>query len=148
MPREQVWYQKVAETMVRESKNIRQAASEHGLELTSEELSKIEKLKSFQKVLWTERHRFFRELAADPERTKQALIGQMLFLTQKLIDDSEWEKAIEALLKLAKVEGLVGSESQINIFSGLTPQDLKDAKAKLIEQFGEGGRITQEPATA
>ena len=135
---EQPWYQKVAETMVRESKNIRQAATEHGLELTTEELHGVEKRKAFQQVLWTERHRFWQELANDPERGKLSLVGQMLFLVQKLIDEGSYDKALEGLMKIAKVDGIVGPEQQVNVFGGVTPKDLEEARKQIESKLKSG----------
>lgn len=137
------WYQRVAEIMVREQKSIAQAAMEAGVGCTSEDLNHIGKLKSFQKVLWTERHRFYSDLARDPDRTKTSLIGQMMYLVQKLIEEGEYDKALEGALKLAKVDGLIGPENQVNIFGGITPADLEKAKEKLAKQLGSGGSTTQ-----
>lgn len=140
---EQSWFGKVAEIMVREQKNIQQAAMECDVDLTSEELRALEKRKAFQQVLWTERHRFFQELASDPNRSKTSLLGQMLFLTQKLIEEGEYDKALEGLMKLAKIEGFVGPEQQVNIFGGLSPKDLEEAKKRLNERLGQGTAATQ-----
>lgn len=145
---EQPYYQKVATIMVREAKSFRQAAIELNLELTAEECAHIEKLQSFQKVLWTARHRFYRELASDPERTKVSLLGQMMFLIQKLTEEGEYDKALEGAMKLAKVEGFIGPDSQVNIFSDVSPKDLEEAKARIAARLDTGGTTTQRPGNA
>lgn len=140
---EEPWYQRVAVLMVREGKTMRQAAMECDLALTVDDCIELEKKKDFQKVLWTERHRFYQELAKDPERSKISLIGQMMFLVQKLTDEGSYEKALEGIFKLMKAEGFIGPENQINLFNGVTPKDLEEAKAKIAERLKQGGSITQ-----
>lgn len=144
---EEDWFTRVADTMVREQKSIRQAAMEHGIACTSEELATIEKRKGFQAALWTARHRYNKELASNPERTKTALLGQMVFLVQKLIEEGEYDKALEGLLKLAKVEGFIGPDQQVNIFGGVTPADLQEAR-KRIESELAGGSAPNRSSSA
>lgn len=143
MPRkqEEPWYQRVAEIMVREGRNIRQAADECDLRLAPEELISIERNKTFQRVLWTERHRFYNDLAKDPTLCKQSLIGQMMFLIQKLIEEGEYDKALTGGMQLAKVQGFVGPEQQVNIFGGVTPKDLDEARKAIVERL-KGTEVT------
>jgi len=145
---EQTYYAQLAAVMVRETKTIKQAASELGMAFTNEELLALEKRKGFQEVLWAERHRFYKELATDPERGKISIIGQMIFNIQKLQDAGQAEKAIEGLLKMAKVEGYVGADQQVSVFTSVTPKDLEEAKRTIVERLKQGGGITQEPGTA
>lgn len=118
--------------MVRQNMSLRQAAMELDIPLTSDECDKILKRKAFQNVLWAERHTFNAELAAQPGRNKTSAIGLMVFLIQKLIDDGEYDKALDGVQKLAKLEGWDKS-AEINIIAGLTAKDLAEAKAELLE---------------
>jgi hypothetical protein len=126
--------------MVRESKPLRQVATELGLDLTNEEIVNIERRKTFQNTLWAARSKFYNELAQNPERSKQTTIGTMLFLAQRLIEVGQYDKAAEVLFKAAKVEGHVGSENTTNIFN-LTPQELEEARKK-IQGIVQGGTTT------
>lgn len=124
--------QKAAEIMVRENKNLRQALAEvEGAEITSVEAARIERQKSFQKLLWAERHKFFNELAADPGLSKSALIGRALLTVDKLMADGAWDKAAEAILKLAKIMGLVGADQNTNVVLNLSQRDLDQLREKI-----------------
>jgi len=136
----ETWYEKAADIMVRESKPLRQAATELGLDLTNEEIVNIERRKSFQQTLWAARSKFYNDLAHNPDRSKSTTIGTMLFLAQRLIEEKQYDKAAEVLFKAAKVEGHVGSESTTNIFN-LTPQELEDVRKKLTTVV-QGGKST------
>lgn len=124
--------QKAAEIMVRENKNLRSALAEvEGAEVTSAEASRVERQKSFQKILWAERHKYYNELAADPGLGKAALIGRSLLAVDKLMAEGSWEKACEAVLKLAKIMGLVGPDQNSNIILNLNQRDLDQLREKL-----------------
>lgn len=134
----EAWYEKAAEIMVREEKSLRQAAMELDLPLTTEECANIERRKTFQKALWAARHKFYKDLSSDPERNKNSVLGQLVFLAQKLIEEREYDKAAEVLFKLAKVEGHVGGENNINIFGNLTPQDIEAERKRIEGQLKPG----------
>lgn len=145
---ESTYYAQLAAMMVRERKSIRQCATELNMPFSNEELVGLEKRKGFQDVLWAERHKFYKELATDPERGKISIIGQMIFNIQRLQDEGQSEKAIEGLLKMAKVEGYVGADQQVSVFTSVTPKDLEDAKRTIVERLKQSGTTTQEPGTA
>lgn len=153
---EDTYYARIAEVMIREGKSIQQAAMALLLDFTPEELALLEHRKTFQRVLWGQRHKFYHELATDPERGKISLIGQMILNIQKLQEEGEAKEAIEGLLKLAKVEGYVGAEQQVNIFGSVTPKELEEAKKLIVERLKHGfepgtkpsADFTQEPGTA
>ena len=140
------WFQEAARLMVQKGHNLRQAALELEIPLTSADAEKIQRRKSFQSVIWTERQRFFQEIGRDPMRTKEAVLGRQEFLIQKLIESGDYDKAAQANVKLAQMEGWTGADSQVNIFAGLTAKDIEEAKKFLNEQAkGPTARTPSSP---
>jgi hypothetical protein len=133
--KEENWFQRAAEVMVRESKTLAQAVLELEIpDITTREAANIERTKTFQRVLWSERHRFHKELANDPNRNKAAAIGQLQYVIQKLIEENKWDKAAEAILKMAKIEGWVGEQTQVNVFGSLSQDDINKLREEVRKQ--------------
>jgi hypothetical protein len=128
---EEPYFQRLAAHMVTYQKDIWTAATELELGLTSEECVKVTKNKIFQKLLRTERTKEFNNLARDPARSKDTLIGQALFSIEKLLENEQYDKALTGILSLAKIEGYVGSDTNVNLFSGLSTKDMADLKTRL-----------------
>lgn len=128
---EQPFYSKLAQYMVREDKNCWQASVELELGLTQDECVDIMKNSMFQTILRSERMKLYNELAQNPMRTKHTLIGQAVVCVEKLMEAEQYEKAMNAIVNLAKIEGWVGSDTNINVFAGLSSKELADMKAKL-----------------
>ena len=128
----EVWYERAADLMARKGYTLRQALAELGEEgITAEEAKKIEGRKGFHKTLWAARRRLYQELHDDPRRTKQNAIGRMEFLIIKLCEEGEWEKAVDAQVKQAKLEGWMDAEAQVNVFQGLSDHDYKQIRDEL-----------------
>lgn len=125
------WFERVAEKIVRESMGFRLAALEIGEELTVEEAETLQRRKEFQRVLTAERFKFYRELADDPGRTKQAALGRLEKIIEALLAEGEYDKAAEVQLKAARIAGWLGPESNVNVFATLTEQDFKNVREKL-----------------
>lgn len=132
--------------MVREGKTLPQVVSELGLEITSTEAANIARTKGFQQALWIARNRYQEELANTPGRGKDQAKGLAVFLVQKLVEEGKWDKAIDALMKLAKLEGWTEPETQVNVFGGLNQQQFDTLKTKL-QGLREPAR-SSTPATA
>ena len=132
---EHPWHAPAAELIVREGKTLREAATQLGVPIGSDEATATYRNKSFQRVLRTERNRFFIEIAENPDRTKAAAIGQLLFSIEKLADAGEHSNVVEAILKLARIEKWIGSENQtdVTLQLGLTAKEIDDARTKLRE---------------
>jgi hypothetical protein len=120
---EESWFQRAARIVVRQEVPLRHACSELKIDVTSSEAEAIYKSEAFQKVLQVERMRFAKELANTPGRDKQSAIGLLYLLVQKLIEEKQWEKAVNALEKLMKAEGWTGQEGNINVFAGLSAKE-------------------------
>jgi hypothetical protein len=137
MPRkpEEPYFHKVAERMVREGVSFRVAATEEGVNLTSIEAENIFRTKAFQKVLWEQRHKYAQEVANDPGATKVSAAGMMLIAIQKLLEEAQWDKAIAGIEKLAKLQGWMGIEGQVNVFAGLSEREYEQVKKKLEQRL-------------
>lgn len=116
--------------MIRENKPLVLVASEMGLDIPSRDLVNIERRKSFQETLWTERHKYYASLASSPERTKQAMLGAATLAIDHLFKEGKYKDAVDAILKLGKLEGWVGVEVQ-NVFAMLNERQLREIEEQL-----------------
>lgn len=122
--------------MVRENVGLRRAAVELSLDLTQEECDKISKRKNFQDILRAERNKYYGEIATTPGHSKNSAVGLMVFLINKLIEDGQYDKALEGVQKLSKLEGWDKSE-QVNIIAGISSRDLEEARKTLLERLSQ-----------
>jgi hypothetical protein len=143
---EEPYFSRLAEYMVREDKDIFVSATELELGLTSAECAKVTKNKTFQKLLRGYRNELYNELARDPRRSKDTLVGKAIFSIEKLMEAEQYDKAMTGILSLAKIEGYVGSDTNVNVFSGLSTKDMADLKAKLKKD--QDGPPSQSQGTA
>lgn len=114
--------------------SLKQAVTELGEEVTSEECHKILNRVSFQKALWLERHRYHSELARDPSFTQDSVVGKMQVLAQKLEEEGANDKSAEVLLKICKIKGWASGEGQVNIFGELSQKDLDLIRASISKK--------------
>lgn len=131
------WHQKTAEKMVREDKTLYAAAMELNIPITSREAENLARTKTFQRLLWQERHKYQKEIALDPERNKQSIVGQMALIAQKLMEEAKYDKAAEVLFKLARIEGHVGPETTVTVLEKFSQAELDAAKEKIIKLKNE-----------
>lgn len=124
-------FEKLSDLMVRNGWGLKQALTEATLAASNEEIDRIAKNKHFQLALDTARLRFHSEVAANPDRTKSALLGELQVLAWKLSKDGEYSEAAEILFKIAKIEGWVGAESNVNVFAGLSHFELEGELERL-----------------
>ncbi len=120
----QDWELAAAALMARSGCSLKQAAVELGQEVTSEECRALFNRPSFQKELWTAKHKFNIDMARDPDFNQDSVVGKMLILATKLEEEGANDKAAEVLLKLCKIKGWTGPENAVNIFGELTQKDL------------------------
>lgn len=119
-----VWYQKACEVMVREGKSLFLVSNEQDLGLTKLQCEDLLKDIEFQRTLRGERLKFYRELAADPNRSKQSNIGTLLFLADQLIAKGLFDKAATVIMSVMKAEGQLEDKTSITVFGELTDKDL------------------------
>lgn len=117
--------------MVRQGLSLRQAASESGIDLTEKDCATLERRKSFNRLLWQARHQYWAEIARDPERSKESLIGQLCVLAQKLDADGSYDKAANVLFQAAKVEGWTTGDTQVNVFGQLTAKEFSELRERI-----------------
>lgn len=118
------WYQKACERMVREGKSLFLVSNELDLGLSKKECDELGKDLEFARVLRGERLRYYRELAADPNRSKQSNIGTLLFLADQLIEKGMHDKAANVIMNVMKAEGQLEDKTAITIFGDVTDKDL------------------------
>jgi hypothetical protein len=130
----QDWYEKAAAAIVRTGKTLYAYVNEAGLGLTSTECGNIARTKEFMAALRAERNKFYKELATDPDRSRNVAVGQLLFVIQKLLENEQYDKASASLLNLFKVEGWATDQTAINIFNDLNSKDIDGLKRRLAEK--------------
>lgn len=131
------WVLEATELMARTGVTFLEAATELDQNITSVEAENIQRRKSFNKLLWEARHRYFNDLANNPNFKKDTIIGRLVALAQKLEDKGDYDKAAEAILKAAKVAGFVGPESTVSVFGELSQADLDAIRTKLEGDIGK-----------
>jgi hypothetical protein len=123
---------RIAAKMVRQKVSLRQAVVDLNLDpVTPEEAIRLEESPAFQECFTKELYRFFKELGEDVDRNKGALVGEMLYCVRKLTEEGSYDKALEGLFKIARVEGHVGGESNVNVFANVTAKDIEEARKEL-----------------
>lgn len=129
----EIWYQKACTQMVRENKSLYLVSNENDLKLTKGQCDGLEKDPEFQRVLRGERLRFYKELASDPNRSKQTNIGNLLFIADQLIAKGMYDKAATVVMSIMKAEGQLEDKTAITVFGDISEKDLsvmRDVVAK------------------
>lgn len=127
----ETWLPDAIEVMARRGLELREAVAELDLPVTGDEIKTIERRKSFDRLLWEARHKYFNELATSPNFKKDTIIGRFLAQAQKLEALGAYDKAAEVLFKAAKAAGFVGPESTVSIFGELSQNDLDEIRRKV-----------------
>ncbi len=130
-PKIENWLIEAAELMARTGCSLQQACTELDRTEDSQECDNIVRRKSFNRLLWEHRHRYFSSLGKDPSFSQDVLIGRLMSQSQKLEEEGEYDKAAEVLLKIAKIRGWVGPENQVSIFGELSQSDLDGIRKKI-----------------
>lgn len=99
----------------------------------------------FQDALEKARLRYYAEVGSNPRLSKDALIGKVYLLSERLASDREDAQASEALFRLAKIQGWIAGEggeqpSPVDLLARLlTQSDLDTLKAQIdkAEEQGE-----------
>jgi hypothetical protein len=117
--------------MVKEQKTLFQVSCEHDYGLTAKECEALLRDKDFQVVLRTARLKFWKELAADPHRSKMTAVGQLLALADLLTAQGAYDKASNVIMNVARMEGWLDEKNQINVFADLNAKDFANMRAKL-----------------
>jgi hypothetical protein len=132
-PEGSAWYSKLISKHVREDKSLFQCSNELDLGLTVKELESLQRDKDFAAVLRTERWRFYKEIAADPNRSKTSAIGSLLFLADRLIAKGAEDKGAKILLDVCKLEGWLSDSTEVNIFGDVSQADINKLKERVAK---------------
>lgn len=125
----------IARLMVQNQLSFVQAVKELKLALEGYECDVLQKRADWKKTLREAKNAFHADVANTPGRNKSSAIGMMQVAIENLMAEGEYDKAVSAIEKLAKLEGWVGSDSNINIFAGLTAREIAEQKAKVLEEI-------------
>jgi len=124
------------ELMVMQGLSLKQAAMDLDKEVTSQECENILRRKSFNRLLWEARFRYFNKIATDPNFKKESTIGKLILLAEKLELEGDHSKAADAIFKAAKIAGFVGPEQTVSVFGELSAKDLEAIRQTVEKQKG------------
>ena len=124
---------RIAELMIRNGLTLRGAAQalDPPLILTAEEAVSLQNRKSFQNIIWAERHKFYRQLEREPTRDRKAAIGMLWLAAHKLAEGGSWDKVGDAIFKLARIENWIQGEQQVSVFAELKPKEIEALKKRI-----------------
>jgi hypothetical protein len=139
------WMEDAIQLMIRKDLTLRQAAQQLGHEMSVPEADNIQGRLRFQDALEEARLQYYAEIGSNPRLSKDALIGKVYLLSERLASDREDAKASEALFRLAKIQGWIAGEgaeqpSPIELLARLlTDSDLEELKGQIqkAEEQGE-----------
>ena len=131
---ELAFHQPIAELMAREGVTLREAATRLKVPIGSEDAANLFRTKGFQRLLRAERNRYYLEVGQDAEWRRKTAIGMLLHCVNQLIQNAEFDKAAEVILKASRVEGWLGAETQVSVFNGLSQKDLDALKSRIKDR--------------
>jgi hypothetical protein len=133
------WIPQACELMVKYDPSLRQAAAKLGQDISIEEAEALKDRKLFKDRLEEKRLAHYTEIGSNPKLTKEAVVGMMFKLAERLANDREDFKSADTLLKLAKMQGWVGAEPDNlwQTFSKLTQAQIDAVKERFKEQIKE-----------
>ena len=114
--------------------SLKSAVTQLGIEVSVDDIHRIENRTSYPKMVWSAKHQLALELGGDPELSKQAGIGHLLIQADALDKEGQHDKAAEVWFKIAKLAGWVGVEGQVNVFGDLTQDQLDKIKETVSKQ--------------
>lgn len=124
------WFEKAADAIVREGKSLFQYTNEADLGLTSRECENTLRTKAFQEVLRARRNLYYKEIAQDPSLSRAAVKGQLVLAINKMLEKEQFDKAANAIMQLAKLEGWTSDGTNVNVFNELTAKDITALREK------------------
>jgi hypothetical protein len=143
MPRKVIplpeWIPQACELMAKYDLSLRQAAAELGKDISVEEAEALKDRKLFKEVMESARLAHFSDIGSNYKLNRDAVVGQIFKLAQRLASDREDYKATDALLKLAKIRGWVGEpENTPSLVDRLTHDDLDALRAQVRRAQEQG----------
>lgn len=145
MPRKVIplpeWIPQACELMVRYDLSLRQAAAELGKDISVEDAEALKDRKLFKEAQESARLAHFAEIGSDYRLNRDAVVGQIFKLAERLASDREDYKAADALLKLSKIKGWVGEpEHRPSLLDSLKQSDIDTLRAQIkkAQEQGQG----------
>lgn len=133
------WMGQAVQLMVKYDLSLRQAAAELGQDISIEEAEALKDRKLFKEALDSARLAHFAEIGSDYRLNRDAVVGQIFKLAERLASDREDYKSGDLLLKLAKIRGWVGEpEHTPSLVDRLTQNDLDALKAQVRRAQEQG----------
>lgn len=100
-----------------------------------DEATRVWKRKEFQDIYLRAVNQVRADLANTPGRNKATAVGMLLQSIEQLFKAGEYKEVITGIDKLAKLEGWVGADSNVNIFAGLTARDIAEQKERILREI-------------
>lgn len=126
------WVIEAIPRLVRQNLTLRQAAQQLGVDITPQEADNIQGRVRFQDALEEARLKYYAEIGANPRLSRDALIGKVYLLGERLSNDREDAKASESFFRLAKIMGVVGEqEHEPSLLDSLTQADIDNLRAQV-----------------
>ena len=130
--------------MARSGCGLKQATLDIEREMTIEECQAVERRSEFQEVLREEEDKYRVGIADRPSRSKSVAIGILVDSIEKLHKQGDYDKAAAAIEKLAKLEGWIGNDSNVNIMLGVTAKDIEAQKKRILEEIEQSRESAKE----
>ena len=128
------WMLEAIQLIVRRQLSLRQAAQQLGVEISPQEADNIQGRIRFQDALEEARLTYHQEIGSNPRLNRDAVVGQMFKLAERLAADREDYKSADTLLKIAKIFGWTSGEDDYKakpVFGNLTQADIDRIRAEL-----------------
>jgi hypothetical protein len=127
------WMLEAINLIVRQILTLRQAVHQLGVDITPQQADNIQGRMRFQGALEEARLKYYPAVGANPRLTKDAVVGQLFMLAQRLATDGEDAKAADTLLKVAKVQNWTSGEDYKDkpVFGNLSQADIDRLKAEV-----------------
>ena len=126
------WMMDAIQLMVRQNLSLRQAAQQLGQEITPQQADNIAGRIRFQDALREARLKYYAEIGSDYRLNRDAVVGAIFDLAQRLAGEHEDYKSADTLLKLAKIRGWVGEpERKPTLLDSLTQTDIDTLRTQI-----------------
>jgi hypothetical protein len=145
------WMLEAINLIVRQILTLRQAAQQLGVDITPQQADNIQGRIRFQDALEEARLKYYAAVGANPRLTKDAVVGHLFLLAQRLASDGEDAKAADALLKLAKVQNWTSGEEYKDkpVYGNLTQAEIDRLRAEINakeEEQEQASKATKQTA--
>ncbi len=114
------WLDQIMTTMIEEGLTLQQSCDVWGQPIDSAQLKGLPRTKSYKDMWEAKTRRFHEHLGSTTVNTKEVIVGRMEQSAAALRAMGKHKEAADTELNIAKVLGLTGSETTINLFDKLS----------------------------